>query len=176
MNSDPAPCTPQKLLAQLDALDIEYKTYHHQRIFTVKQAQEAQKTVPDAMPGGHSKNLFVRNKKGQMWLYSCLDDKKIDLKKLGRLLDAGRLSFGSPERLMTHLGVIPGAVTPFALINDPGNQVKLVLDADLMDQSPVNFHPLDNSMTTSLNPQDFYRFLDHIDHNYKVERFDFMNE
>jgi Ala-tRNA(Pro) deacylase len=115
-------------------------------------------------PGGHSKNLFLRNKKGRMWLVTCLEDRQIDLKELAGRLDAGRFSFGSAERLMRHLGVIPGAVTPFAVINDHAGVVHMVVDAGLLEHDPINFHPLDNAMTTAISAQALLRFLEYADH------------
>jgi Ala-tRNA(Pro) deacylase len=95
-----------------------------------------------------------------MWLVTCLEDRQVDLKALGDKLDAGRLSFGSAERLMTYLGVRPGAVTPFAIINDKGGEVTMVLDSGVLKQDPVNCHPLVNTMTTALAPADLIRFLE----------------
>jgi Ala-tRNA(Pro) deacylase len=87
------------------------------------------------------------------------EDKRIDLKALGEKLGAGKLSFGSPDRLLRYLGVLPGAVTPFGIINDKDRKVKVVLDRDLMGFNPVNAHPLVNTMTTALAPGDLVRFL-----------------
>ncbi len=106
------------------------------------------------------RNLFLRNKKGVMWLVTCQEDREIDLKALGERLGAGRFSFGSAERLMKYLGVLPGAVTPFAVINDRRSQVAVVLDSTLPEQDPVNCHPLVNTMTTALSGYDLVRFLE----------------
>lgn len=148
--------TPQQLFDCLEALSIETRTVEHAPVFTVEEA----KTVRDDLPGGHSKNLFLRNKKGEMWLVTCFEDRKIDLKALGKALAAGRVSFGSPDRLRTHLGVEPGAVTPFAVINDRDGKVKFVLDKAMLNVDPLNFHPLVNSMTTAIAPRDLIRFLE----------------
>ncbi len=152
--------TPQALFDRLEALAIETRTLEHAPVFTVEEA----KTVRDDLPGGHSKNLFLRNKKGQMWLVTCFEDRKIDLKALGKALEAGRISFGSPDRLKKHLGVEPGAVTPFAVMNDRAGQVKFVLDKAMLEVDPLNFHPLVNTMTTAIAPQDLVRFLEDQDH------------
>lgn len=152
--------TPQQLFACLEALNIETRTVEHTPVFTVEES----KTVRDGQPGGHSKNLFLRNKKGEMWLVTCFEDRKIDLKALGKALGAGRVSFGSPDRLRTHLGVEPGSVTPFAVINDREGKVKFVLDKAMMTVDPLNFHPLVNSMTTAIAPQDLIRFLEDQNH------------
>ncbi|MFZ0492929.1 MAG: prolyl-tRNA synthetase associated domain-containing protein, partial [Acidimicrobiia bacterium] len=116
------------------------------------------------LPGGHSKNLFLRTKKGAMWLIVAREDRQIDLKELATRLGSDRFSFGSPERLMGALGVIPGAVTPFAVINDTDRRVQVVLDRGLIEADPLNFHPLDNTMTTAITSNDLLRFLEATGH------------
>ena len=150
------PTSPQQLLARLEALDIAYRNHEHVAVSTVEEA----KALRGELTGGHIKNLFLRNKKEEMWLVVAEEDKRIDLKALGEKLGAGKLSFGSPDRLLRYLGVLPGAVTPFGIINDKDRQVKVVLDRDLMGFNPVNAHPLVNTMTTALSPQDLVRFLE----------------
>jgi Ala-tRNA(Pro) deacylase len=154
------PTSPEALLAYLRDLGIETRTVSHPPVFTVEQA----KALRGELPGHHIKNLFLRNKKGAMWLVVCLEDRQIDLKALGAALDAGRFSFGSAERLMTHLGVEPGSVTPFAVINDTGGQVSVVLDAAILTPGPVNCHPLVNHMTTAIAAADLARFLESTGH------------
>jgi Ala-tRNA(Pro) deacylase len=150
------PTSPEQLLAYLETLGIAHKSWRHAAVFTVEQA----KADRGDLPGAHIKNLFLRNKKGDaMWLVVALEDRAIDLKALGTRLGADRLSFGSPERLMANLGVRPGAVTPFGLINDRANKVKVVLDAALLSHDPVHAHPLTNEMTTALSPQDLLKFI-----------------
>lgn len=149
------PLTPQQLLDRLAELGIAARTVSHPPVFTVEEA----KARRGDLPGGHIKNLFLRNKKEQMWLVVAAEDRPIDLKALGEKLGAGRLSFGSAERLMTYLGVAPGAVTPFALINDRVLRVKPVIDRALLAASPINCHPLTNDMTTALAPQDLLAFI-----------------
>jgi Ala-tRNA(Pro) deacylase len=124
-------------------------------VFTVEEA----KALRGDLPGHHIKNLFLRNKKEEMWLVVALEDRAIDLKRLGEALGAGRLSFGSAERLERHLGVDPGSVTPLALVNDEAHAVRLVLDRGVADGGPVNAHPLVNTMTTALSPADLLRFF-----------------
>src|SRR5882757_11118740 len=114
--------SPQQLFARLAELGLAHNTVEHAPVFTVEQA----KAHRGELPGHHIKNLFLRNKKEQMWLVVALEDRAIDLKRLGEMLGAGRLSFGSPERLKRHLGVEPGSVTPLALINDQAQAVHLV--------------------------------------------------
>jgi len=154
------PVTPDGLLARLATLGIEQRTVEHPPVFTVEEA----KALRGELPGAHIKNLFLRNKKGAMWLVTCLEDRRVDLKALAGALEAGRFSFGSAERLMTYLGILPGAVTPFAIINDHGQAVRMVLDKALLDQTPVNCHPLVNHMTTAIAPADLVRFLEAEDH------------
>src|SRR6516162_5256861 len=115
--------TPQQLFDRLADLGIAHATVEHAPVFTVEQA----KTHRGEVPGHHIKNLFLRNKKEEMWLVVALEDRAVDLKRLGEALAAGRLSFGSPERLSRYVGVEPGSVTPFAVINDTGHDVRLVL-------------------------------------------------
>ena len=154
------PATPEDLFQRLRGLGIEYETAHHPPVFTVEEAQ----AVRAEMIGGHTKNLFLRNKKGRMWLLVCEEERRLDLKEVGRRLEAGRLSFGRPERLMQYLGVIPGAVSPFAVINDKEGQVRLVFERSLLEIPELNFHPLDNSMTTRLATPDVIRFLEDVGH------------
>jgi Ala-tRNA(Pro) deacylase len=152
--------TPDDLFRLLHDLDIPTTTLTHEPVFTVDEAR----TIRGELPGGHSKNLFLRTKKGAMWLIVAKEDRLIDLKELATRLGSDRLSFGSPERLMDALGVIPGAVTPFAVINDTDGRVHVVLDRELLEEDPLNFHPLDNTMTTAISPQDLLRFLEAIGH------------
>ena len=152
--------TPQLLFARLDALGLAHRTVEHAPVFTVEQAREHR----GVLPGHHIKNLFLRNKKEAMWLVVALEDRAVDLKRLGEVLGAGRLSFGSPERLRKYLGVEPGSVTPFALINDTARQVTLVLDRGLADGGPVNAHPLTNTMTTAISFADLCRFFEATGH------------
>ena len=149
------PTSPQQLLARLEALGIAHRNHEHDAVFTVDEA----KALRGELHGGHIKNLFLRNKKEEMWLVVAEEDKRIDLKTLGERLGAGKLSFGSADRLMRYLGVLPGAVTPFAIINDKDRKVQVVLDQDLMKFETVNGHPLVNTMTTALSPQDLLKFL-----------------
>ena len=150
------PTSPEALHARLNELGISYQAVTHPPVFTVEEA----KALRGELPGAHIKNLFLRNKKGRMWLVTCLEDRQIDLKSLGDRLEAGRFSFGSAERLMTYLGVLPGSVTPFAVINDSGGAVTMVLDSGVMAAGPVNCHPLVNTMTTAVAAADLRYFLE----------------
>jgi len=151
---------PQQLFARLDRLGISHRTVEHPPVFTVDEA----KALRGNLPGHHIKNLFLRNKKEEMWLIVALEDRAIDLKRLGDVLGAGRLSFGSADRLKRHLGVDPGSVTPLALANDESHAVRLVLDRSVAEGGPVNAHPLVNTMTTALSPADLLRFFEATGH------------
>jgi Ala-tRNA(Pro) deacylase len=147
--------SPQQLFARLEQLGIAQRSIEHPAVFTVEEA----KALRGDLPGHHVKNLFLRNKKEEMWLVVALEDRAIDLRRLGEVLGAGRLSFGSAERLKRHLGVEPGSVTPLALINDEARTVRLALDRGLGDGGPVNVHHLVNTMTTAMAAQDLLRFF-----------------
>ena len=147
--------SPQQLFDRLAELGIEHHTVEHEAVFTVDKAKQHR----GALPGHHIKNLFLRNKKEEMWLVVALEDRTIDLKRLGEVLGAGRLSFGSPERLKTWLGVEPGSVTPLSVINDTQHKVSLVLDRGLDQGGPINAHPLTNTMTSALTLADLQRFF-----------------
>ena len=150
------PRGPEQLFARLAALGLASRTVEHPPVFTVEEA----KALRGELPGAHIKNLFLRNKKGAMWLVTCLEDRAVDLKALAAKLEAGRLSFGSAQRLMDHLGIRPGAVTPFAVINDPAGAVRMVLDRALLTHDPINCHPLVNHMTTALSADALLGFLE----------------
>ncbi len=157
MLADGRPATTiETLFRRLEELGIVSQTVEHPPLFTVEES----KALRGSLPGHHVKNLFLRNKKGAMWLVTCLEDREIDLKQLGAVLNAGRFSFGSTERLMQYLGVRPGAVTPLAVINDTQMKVTMVLDSALSDGQPVNAHPLVNDRTTTLGGRDLLRYLE----------------
>ena len=157
--------SPDDLFARLDALGISTHTVRHPPLFTVEESR----ALRGELPGGHAKNLFLKDKKDRMWLVTAEEDRPIDLKALGITLGAhGRVSFGSPERLLRHLGVTPGAVTPFGLANDTPPQVSFVFDEGLMRHETLNFHPLVNSATTAIARGDFFRFLEATGHTARI--------
>ena len=163
-----APATAAELLARLEALGIAAESFEHPAVYTVEEA----KALRGELAGAHIKNLFLRNKKGVMWLVTCQEDRQVDLKALGERLGAGRFSFGSAERLMSYLGVLPGAVTPFGVINDRLGKVSVALDSALPSQDRVNCHPLVNTMTTAISGGDLVRFLEAVDHPPRLLDFD----
>jgi Ala-tRNA(Pro) deacylase len=157
MNAPPpnTPATQADLFALFDRLGIAHTTTQHRPVFTVEEGRD----LKAQMPGGHSKNLFLKDKKGALFLLCALGDTKIDINAVSKLLGAGRFSFGSAERLMENLGVEPGSVTLFALINDPERRVTLLLDEAFFAHDPVNFHPLRNDATTAISPGDMMKFI-----------------
>jgi Ala-tRNA(Pro) deacylase len=150
------PATPADLFAYLDRLAIAHSTITHPPLFTVEESRERRGQIP----GGHTKNLFLKDKKDALFLVVALEDAAIELKGLHRVLGAsGRFSFGSADLLREVLGVLPGAVTPFAALNDRDGRVTVVLDAAMMAHENLNYHPLDNTMTTTIARDDLVRFL-----------------
>jgi Ala-tRNA(Pro) deacylase len=160
------PATPDDLFAFLDQLGILHATMTHPALFTVEESRALRGTIA----GGHSKNLFLRDKKGALFLVTALEDAMIDLKSLHRLLGAsGRFSFGSAELMRETLGIEPGSVTPFAALNDTTGRVTVVLDAAMMEHEQLNFHPLRNTMTTTIARDDLVRFLTATGHPPRIE-------
>ena len=158
--------TPVDLFALLDRLGIAHRTVTHPPLFTVEQSQGLRGMIP----GGHTKNLFLKDKKEALFLVVALEDAAIELKSLHRRLGAaGRFSFGSADLLRSVLGVEPGAVTPFAAVNDRDRRVTVVLDAAMMAYDILNYHPLDNTMTTSIGRDDLVRFLKATGHVPRIE-------
>ena len=162
------PVTPQGLYAFLDAHGVEHRTLEHPAVFRVDEGHE----IKAALPGGHTKNLFLKDAKGQIWLVCALGETRIDLKRLPEAIGSARLSFGSAELMQEVLGVTPGSVTLFALINDRARRVKLVLDAALLEPEPINFHPLTNTATTAISQSGLRAFLKALDITAKVVDFD----
>ncbi len=148
------PASPAELFGFLDRLRIAHRTVTHPPLFTVEQSQ----ALRGQIEGSHSKNLFLKDKGGNLYLVVLLEDARVDLKALPGLLGSGRLSFGSADLLREMLGVEPGSVTPFALINDTARRVMPVFDAVMMAQPVLNYHPLVNTMTTSIARDDLLRF------------------
>lgn len=158
------PWTPEALLAHLAALGLDVTTTRHAAAFTVEQGN----AVWGGIKGVHCKNLFLKDAKGRMWLVVAPAERRIDLKKLPEAMGSARLSFGSAERLERTLGIRPGSVTPFALVNDPARSVTVVLDAWMMDQPLLNFHPLTNEATTTISNAGFRVFLKDRGHEVRI--------
>ncbi|KZM50986.1 prolyl-tRNA synthetase associated domain-containing protein [Labrenzia sp. OB1] len=160
------PASREDLMNFFGELDIDVTTVDHDPVFTVAESGD----LHERIPGGHTKNLFVKDKKGRLFLIVALHDAQIDLKKIHQIIDArGRVSFGNADLLMEVLGVEPGSVTPFSLINDRDAQrVTPVFDAAMMQHNVLNFHPLRNNATTSLQADDLMKFADACGHSVRV--------
>jgi Ala-tRNA(Pro) deacylase len=158
------PATPADLFALLDRLRITHATVSHPPLFTVADSQSLRGTIP----GGHTKNLFLKDKANALFLVVADEDAGIDMKSLHHRLGSKRLSFGSAALLAEVLGVPPGSVTPFAAINDTAGRVTVILDQAMIAHETLNFHPLTNTMTTSIARDDLPRFLTATGHSPRV--------
>jgi Ala-tRNA(Pro) deacylase len=159
------PATRDDLMTYLAGLGIETVTRDHPPLYTVEQSQ----SLRGEIPGGHTKNLFLKDKKGQLFLVTTLEDARIDLKQIHHVIGAsGRVSFGSADLLMETLGVSPGSVTAFGAINDRDGRVTIILDAALMAHDRINGHPLVNTATTTIAAGDLVRFLQATGHEPRV--------
>jgi len=147
--------TPEELFARFDALGIAHRTYSHPPVFTVAEAT----ALRGSLPGAHCKSLFFNDKKRGFWLAVMLEERRVDLKKLAARLTAPRFSFGGADDLHRLLGVRPGSVTPFALLNDVQHIVTPVLDAAMLQHDPLNYHPLVNDRTTAISAADLLRLI-----------------
>jgi len=160
------PASRDELMTFFKDLEIPVTTVDHDPVFTVAESGD----LHDRIPGGHTKNLFVKDKKGRLFLITTLHDAEIDLKKVHQIISAqGRVSFGNADLLMDVLGVEPGSVTPFSLINDRDAQrVTAVFDAAMMQQDILNYHPLKNDATTAISAQDLIKFAKACGHDPQV--------
>jgi Ala-tRNA(Pro) deacylase len=161
------PVSPEQLLQRFKDLGIETVTHEHPPLMTVEDS----KRLRGDLPGGHCKNLFLKDRKDRYWLVVMSEDRKVDIKALDKLLGT-RLSFASAERLWQVLGVRPGAVTPFALINDRAVQVEVILDEAMMAESLLNYHPLVNTRTTAIRSADLVRFIEACGHRPRTLNLD----
>lgn len=160
------PATRDDLMAFFKELDIEVSTVDHEPVFTVAESGD----LHDRIPGGHTKNLFVKDKKSRLFLIVVLHDAEIDLKKVHQIIGAqSRVSFGNADLLMEVLGVEPGSVTPFSLINDrEALRVTPVFDAAMMQHDILNYHPLKNDATTAISASDLVKFAKACGHDPQV--------
>ncbi len=149
------PASPDDLFRSLDSLGIEHSTVTHPPFFTVEEGRPWHHKIP----GLHGKSLFIKDRKGGISLVAMPAEKRADLGRLEKALDAPRFSFAKPELLQEVLGLTPGSVTPFGLINDTQRGVRVVLDQDMLDAEWVNFHPLHNAASTTLRSADLLRFV-----------------
>lgn len=149
------PTTPEQLFAFFDQLGIAHSTVEHPPLFTVEDGREWW----DKIPGLHCKNLFLKDKKGKIWLVVMPGDKRADINRIEKNIGAARLSFGKPDLLFEVMGLTPGSVTPFGLMNDSHKQITVVLDNDLFKSAQVNFHPLHNAASTTIRSEDLLKFV-----------------
>jgi Ala-tRNA(Pro) deacylase len=156
--------TREDLFRRLDELEIATSTVEHEPVFTVAESGKLERELP----GGHTKNLFLKDDDGEQFLVVAASTTRVDMKGLARTLGSGRLSFGKPELLMQALGVPPGSVTAFAVINDPDRRVHVVIDAELMRQESINCHPLENTATTNIARDDLLRFIRACGHEPRI--------
>ncbi len=160
----PVPATRLELLARLAELGIETRTVEHEAVFTVAESSRLERELP----GGHTKNLFLKDKRGKLFLVVALGRAHIELKSLHKKLGCDRLSFGKPDLLMEVLGVPAGSVTPFALLNDKARRVTVILDASMMRHGRLNFHPLENTATTNIGREDLLAFIRACGHDPRI--------
>jgi len=143
---------------------IDYALHTHEPVFTTEQSNHLHETIQ----GAHSKNLFLKDKKKSFFMLSILDHKRVNLKALSKNFGKGGLSFASVEELMGKLSLTPGSVTPYALLHDPDAKIKFLLDQDFLNYEVLNFHPLRNDQTVSLNLKSFFHYFELIHHSPQV--------
>ncbi|MGA1020031.1 MAG: prolyl-tRNA synthetase associated domain-containing protein [Candidatus Puniceispirillales bacterium] len=160
----PLPYHPNDLMAVLEELGIVVAKFSHPPLRTVEDSQ----AYRQGMQGGHAKNLYLRDRKKRNYLVVAEETQPIDLKVLATAMEADRLTFGSPDRLMQYLGVIPGAVTPFSVINDQAGEVTVFLDETLANMEKANFHPLVNDQTVTIAISDLMRFFSYTGHSVTI--------
>ncbi len=158
------PATRQDLFARLAELGISTHTVEHEPLFTVAESSKLERELP----GAHTKNLFLKDDGGDLFLVVAQATTRVDLKALARTLGAGRFSFGKPELMLEVLGVPPGSVTAFAVINDVAHRVRVVIDAELMIYDSINCHPLENTATTNIARDDLLRFIRSCGHEPQI--------
>lgn len=163
-NLEDLPTSPESLMAKFDELGIQYTLHHHDAVYTVEESEK----LDSEIPGTHCRNLFLRDKKKKNFLVVLQNATEVDMKKLPPVIGSDRLSFGSADRLWQYLGVRPGSVCPFTIINDKEKQVKILLDKSMMETEVVNYHPLLNTMTVSLSPADLLKFIEDCGHEAHI--------
>jgi Ala-tRNA(Pro) deacylase len=158
------PASRQELFDRLAGLGIATHTVQHEPVFTVAESSALERELP----GAHTKNLFLKDEDGELFLVVAKTSTRVDLKALSRAVPCGRLSFGRPELLLEVLGVPPGSVTAFAVINDERRRVRVIVDAELLNHDSVNCHPLENAATTNIARDDLLRFIRSCGHEPRV--------
>jgi Ala-tRNA(Pro) deacylase len=163
-DSQDLPTSSDDLMAGLKKLGIDFTLYHHEAVFTVAESNK----VDAGIEGTHCRNLFLRDKKKKNFLLVLQNATDVDIKKLPEIIGSDRLSFGSADRLWEYLGVRPGSVCPFSIINDTNHQVKILLDKSMMETEIVNYHPLINTRTVGLKPADLIKFIESTGHEAHI--------
>ena len=158
--------TQEELLTVLTRIGVDYTNHEHPAVYTVEEADQHHAGID----GAHSKNLFFKDKKKNLFLVVTLSDKPIIIKELAKKIGAKSPSFGKPDLLAEVLGVIPGAVTPFAVINAQSHDLKVILDEEMMENKLLNFHPLVNTATTTIAAQDLVKFMEHCNQDFEIIR------
>lgn len=158
--------TQEELLNVLNQIGIEYTNHEHPAVYTVEEAD----LHHEGIEGAHSKNLFFKDKKKNLFLVVTLSDKPIRIKEVAQKIGAKNMSFAKPDLLAEVLGIIPGAVTPFAVINDQNHAVKVILDEEMMGNQFLNFHPLVNTATTTISSKDLIKFMEHCRQDFETVR------
>lgn len=158
------PTSPESLMAQMEEMGIEYELHHHEAVYTVAESEK----VDAQITGTHCRNLFLRDKNKKNYLLVLSVETEVDMKKLPAVIGSDRLSFGSADRLWQYLGVRPGSVCPFSIMNDTDHQMKILLDKSMMETEIVNYHPLLNTMTVSLKPVDLIKFIESTGHEAHI--------
>ncbi|MAN46984.1 MAG: prolyl-tRNA synthetase associated domain-containing protein [Alphaproteobacteria bacterium] len=159
--------SPDDLFAYLDEIGIAHSTHWHEPTFTVEEGRD----LKASLPGGHTKNLFLKDKDGTLVLIAAEAHSQLKLNQLHKLVGTKRLSFGPAELMQEVLGVQPGSVTAFALMNDQAGRVRFLVDTALMEHEPVNFHPMTNTGTTAISRADFRKFVEATGHDFEIVDF-----
>ena len=154
-----------ELIGLLNHKKYNFETHKHKSLFSVEDS----KKLRGKIKGAHSKNLFLKNKKNKFFLISCEENEDIDLKKTSKCLDLGNISFAKEKYLLQYLGIKPGSVSPFALLNDLENKVNFYLENNLYESKIINFHPLLNTFTITIETNKFIEFM--IENNKKIHIF-----
>jgi Ala-tRNA(Pro) deacylase len=160
------PATRDDLMARFAELGIATESREHAPVFTVEEAR----ALRGQIPGGHCKNLFLKDEKDAVWLIVCLEDARVNLKQVPVRIGSKRLTFGKPDLLMELLGVEPGSVTPFGLINDKAARINVILDQAMLEHESLNYHPLRNDATTTIAAIDLLAFIRSCGHEPRIVR------
>ena len=160
------------LLEHLARMDVPVTLYRHEPLFTVEQSSK----IAHTMPGTHCKNMFLKSKAGELVLVTCIETRRIRIRDLERRIGTRKLSFASPDLLLTHLGVTPGAVTPLAVLNDRAGAVRVILDEQMMAGGTLNCHPLHNAATVAISTDDLLRVLHASGHAPELVDFDALEQ